>query len=270
MVPGPVCEVNRVKSTEGRSDSRRVGGLRWNAVERHLDWEGCWNVRDLGGLPTTDGRVTRFGQIVRSDDPRNLTASGWAALRSHGVRTIVSLRSLGAEEDEPDAVQRPTELANLRVHVEDFGDKEFMDELLGKYREPELWRTPLFYRDALARWPERSAAAVSAVANAAPGGVLVHCGVGRDRTGLVTMLLLALARVAPEAIIADYELTYERMRAAGNDAEVIEIEQIMQRHGATIRGTLFATLEPLDAEALLRGGGASADELGTIRARLVG
>lgn len=235
-------------------------------MERHLYWEGCWNVRDLGGLPTRDGRETRRGAIVRSDDPGKLSAAGWSALRSHGVRTIVALRTLGAEKDEPDVAVRPADLTTVPVYVEDFGDGAFMDE----HAESGLWGTPLYYRDALERWPERSAAAVSAVANAGPGGVLVHCGVGRDRTGLVTLLLLALVGVVPEAIVADYELTYDRMRAAGSEQEVIEIERLMERHHATVRGTLVETLEALDAGSLLLRGGASHGELAAIRARLVG
>ena len=48
---------------------------------RDLDWEGCFNVRDLGGLRTRDGRTTRFGRIVRADALDGLTEAGWAAPR---------------------------------------------------------------------------------------------------------------------------------------------------------------------------------------------
>jgi len=61
-------------------------------VERHLVWDGCFNVRDLGGHRTGDGRTTHFGAVVRSDAPDRLSDAGWAALESHGVRTIVDLR----------------------------------------------------------------------------------------------------------------------------------------------------------------------------------
>jgi hypothetical protein len=71
-------------------------------VERHLDWEGCRNARDLGGLPAAGGRRTRWGAVVRSDDPARLTAAGWAALRGHGIRTIVDVRN-----DERDPTRPP-------------------------------------------------------------------------------------------------------------------------------------------------------------------
>src|SRR5262245_9976195 len=59
--------------------------------DRDLDWDGCYNVRDLGGLHPVDGRVTRFGALVRSDAPSALTAPGWAAVRTHGIATVIDL-----------------------------------------------------------------------------------------------------------------------------------------------------------------------------------
>jgi protein-tyrosine phosphatase len=60
--------------------------------DRNLAWEGCYNVRDLGGHATEEGRETRFGSIIRSDSVRNLSEPGWEALADHGVTTIVDLR----------------------------------------------------------------------------------------------------------------------------------------------------------------------------------
>ena len=70
---------------------------------RDVDWEGCLNARDLGGLPAAGGRRTRWGAVVRADAPDHLTAAGWAAVRAHGVRTVVDLRN----EDELGARRRP-------------------------------------------------------------------------------------------------------------------------------------------------------------------
>ena len=52
---------------------------------RDLVWDGCLNVRDLGGLPTRDGRETRFGAVVRADSVRALSVEGWDALLAYGV-----------------------------------------------------------------------------------------------------------------------------------------------------------------------------------------
>ena len=65
---------------------------------RYLTWDGCFNARDLGGLPTTDGGTTRWSAVVRSDHLDHLTAAGWAALEAHGIRTIIDLRN---DEERP-------------------------------------------------------------------------------------------------------------------------------------------------------------------------
>ena len=62
---------------------------------RQLDWDGCNNVRDLGGLSAIDGRKMRWGALVCSDDPSKQTTEGWEALWAHGIRTINTLCTEG-------------------------------------------------------------------------------------------------------------------------------------------------------------------------------
>lgn len=81
--------------------------------DRHLDWDGCANVRDLGDLRTGDGRVTRRGAVVRADALDRLTAAGWAALRAHSVRTVIDLRNPG--EHASDAAARPADVSAHEV-----------------------------------------------------------------------------------------------------------------------------------------------------------
>jgi hypothetical protein len=79
--------------------------------DRHLDWDGCFNVRDLGGLRTADSRTTRWGAVVRSDMPDRLSAAGWSALTAYGIRTIVELRN--HHERQPE-VEAKAQAAGLR------------------------------------------------------------------------------------------------------------------------------------------------------------
>ena len=69
---------------------------------------------------------------------------------------------------------------------------------------PVFGGTPLYYADALKRWPKRHAQVVRAFADAPEGAVLVHCARGHDRTGIAVLLLLRLAGVSPEHIAEDY------------------------------------------------------------------
>jgi protein-tyrosine phosphatase len=235
-------------------------------ADRHLDWEGCCNVRDLGGLRTTDGRTTRWGAVVRSEAPDELTGAGWSALVAHGVRTIVDLRN--DDERQSPGGPRPTGVTTVHVPLDDRADTEFWE------RWGRLDGTPLLFRPFLDRKAERCAAAVSAVANAGPGGVLVHCAGGRDRTGLISLLLLALAGVAPDEILADYEVSTERLRPLyerlGFGDVGGRVDALLARHGTTVRAALLETLASLDAEATLRAAGLGDGEVAALRARLLG
>jgi protein tyrosine/serine phosphatase len=235
------------------------------AVDRHLDWDGCFNVRDLGGLRTVDGRPIRRGTIVRGDKASRLTAAGWSALQAHGVRTIVSL--LDETEREPDVAARPSGLTTVELPLEDRTDAAFWQ------RWRQLSGTPLYYRAFLEQWPERFGAVFAAIAEADPGGVLVHCAAGRDRTGLVMLLLLSLLGVAPETIADDYELSADRLRVRsanlGREDEDVSAQQHLRRANTTGRAVILATLLALDAAAYLRAAGLKSAQLSAIRTRLL-
>ncbi len=222
---------------------------------RVLAWEGCTNVRDLGGLRTGDGRMTRWGAVVRSGHPARLTAAGWSALYDYGIRTIITLRTHGMGEDVPDAAPRPADLTTLQVEIEDVTDAAFRQQ----WAATDLWCTPLYYQDALERWPERHAAAISAIARARPGGVLFHCIRGNDRTGIIAMLLLALVGVAPDDIIADYELSPDPERN----------ERLAREH-SSVRDAILGALAGREIDRYLCLGGASADDLAAVHQRLLG
>lgn len=223
--------------------------------KRVLDWDGCTNVRDLGGLCTGDGRMTRWRAIVRSDSPARLTEEGWTALYDYGIRTIITLRTHGMMEDELNFTPRQPDLAIVQVAIEDITDREFVQ----KWASTDLWSTPLYYKDALQRWPERHAAAISAIARARPGGVLFHCVRGNDRTGIIALLLLALAGIATDDMIADYELSPDPDR-----------DVLLAREHSSIREALLGALAGLDIDSYLGMGGASQNDLAAVRQRLLG
>jgi hypothetical protein len=127
-------------------------------------------------LPTISGGRTALGAVIRSDNPAFLTAKGWEALRSFGVRTVVALRTVGAPDEEPDDDLIPGDVHFARVLIEDVTDQEFLQARV----ETRQWGTPLYFADALLRWPNMAAEAVRSVAQADPGGVVISCGRGCD------------------------------------------------------------------------------------------
>ncbi|MFB4277701.1 tyrosine-protein phosphatase [Nonomuraea sp. MTCD27] len=228
-------------------------------MNRDLVWDGCHNVRDLGGLPAGDGRRTRWGAVVRSDTPDRLTPAGWAAAAAHGVRTIIDLRTPGEHHAAPG--HRPPGMTVVSVPLDRPDDP-------GR----EMYGTPLYLRPFLERWPDRCARALRAIAQAPPGGVLVHCVAGRDRTGLIAILLLTLAGVAPSTILADYERSAARLRTLyallGQPDNALRVESRLTTAGTTTSEVVLALLSTLDIETTLTAAGLTPSDLTTLRTRL--
>jgi protein-tyrosine phosphatase len=214
-------------------------------VNRRLDWDGCRNVRDLGGLPTAGGGRTRWGAAVRADALDRLTATGWAALETHGVRTVIDLRN--DDERGPHVAPRPTALRTVHLPLDGIEDREFWDV----WATGPQFATPLYYGPFLERFPDRAAAVIAAFAHAPSGGVAFHCAAGRDRAGLIALLLLALVGVRPEDIAADYELS------GGAEPEV---DAYLAGAGVTAPAVIGSLVRSLDLSVYDRAG---------VRARLL-
>jgi len=237
-------------------------------LRRVIGWDGFYNTRDLGGLPTRSGGVTRHGAFIRSAGLRFVTDAGWGAARDFGIRTIVDLRN--DDEIGRDKRSAPPDLARVEVPLDDVADVQFWDQM---YNEG-IAGSPLYYRPFLARSPERCAAAVTALARADDGGVLFHCAVGRDRTGLLSLLLLSLADVELEAIAEDYALSTAALMplfaAMKLNDQGPSIEAVLRSRGTTIRSAILEVLEGFDAEQYLLDAGVSAADIGVVRHRLAG
>jgi protein-tyrosine phosphatase len=244
---------------------------------RDLVWDGCLNVRDLGGHPTADGGETSFGSIVRADSVGNLTTEGWEALADYGIRTVIDLRGDYEREDDPPR-ELPVEVRHLPFfEASDEEWEEIAEELERLDDLPVADATREAYLIFLERFKPNVAAAVRAVAEAPEGGVVVHCVGGKDRTGLLTALLLHLAGVPTDEIAADYALSEERLRprheawfeAAETDAERRRLERIAQTPPEAIIG-VFDELERRYAsvEGYLRAAGVDDEDLARARSRL--
>ncbi|OLZ46823.1 protein tyrosine phosphatase [Amycolatopsis keratiniphila subsp. nogabecina] len=254
------------------------------STSRAVTWEGFFNTRDLGGLPTTSGDTTGYGAFFRAADLRFVTGTGWAQARESGVRTVIDLRN--ADEIRPAETPLtaqagsaqfaaastgpaiPTGVDRLEVPLDDIDDVEFWQHV----NRERLNGTPLYYPVFLQRKAERCAAVIKAMAHADPGGILFHCGAGRDRTGVIALLLLALADVEPQAIAADYALSAEALKALfaamGTADQEPLIQAVLADRGTTVEEAVMATLEGFDVEQYLRAAGVTGRELHDVRSRL--
>ena len=236
---------------------------------RELVWEGCVNVRDLGGHRTWDGQTTRFGSVIRADSIRKLSDAGWESLVEYGVRTVVDLRFHEELEADP-----PQELPVDVVHVPVFPGRghPIWDEV-------DLIDKGDGYLRLLELGAPRFAEAVAAVGDADRGGVVVHCAVGKDRTGLVAGLLLRLAGVPIPAIAEDYSLSEQRLAPLIErwlEEPIDDDERLRRLHiSASPRSAMETVLEGLETghgsiEAFLRAAGADRGALARARERLLG
>ncbi|MFJ3320750.1 MULTISPECIES: tyrosine-protein phosphatase [unclassified Curtobacterium] len=233
-------------------------------ADRTLHAEGLFNARDLGGLPLRDGGTTPSGQVFRSENVDRVSPAGWQALRDAGVRTVVDLRA--PWETEKDTGTRPDWVTTVVI---DHDGLDAAPAFWQAYWETGLVGTPLYYGPHLAELPERTGSVLRAIARAEPGGVLFHCAGGRDRTGIIALVLLSLAGVEPEAIVADHLVTVDNapalLASIGVPSNEAKIEALCAEHGTTVEGAFRAALAAFDVDRFVERAGLDADDLEALR-----
>lgn len=164
-------------------------------MKRHLDWPDLLNARDLGGYRCADGAETRWRAVIRADNLNKLGPAGTRAMVDYGVRTVLDLRDPRELEKFPNPLAaRPPDGVTF-VNVPLISDAEWAAiKEAGRALEGYVQMAKLSHANL--------SAAVGAVADAPAGGVVIHCHAGKERTGVLSALLLALCDV-PDEMIAD-------------------------------------------------------------------
>jgi protein-tyrosine phosphatase len=192
---------------------------------RHLAVAGTFNVRDLGGYPGASGE-TRWRRILRADGLHRLDERGMDALTNEGVTTVIDLRHDQEIEEKPNPFSRHPAVEYRHIPL---FEQLAPGAMAGRDVLYELYVRALTSRqDAIAE-------VLTAIADAPDGAVLFHCTAGKDRTGIVSALLLAIAGVETATILEDYVLT--KTQIAPMIAEFVE--------AAIARGTDVEALRPL-------------------------
>ena len=175
-------------------------------MQRLIALDGCLNFRDLGGYPTLDGRYVRWRQLFRSDALHLLSGADVAHLRDTlGIGDVVDLRS-SAEVDTDGRGLLATQPIRFH-HLPLFdGDTAGRSERSTVYTLADRY----FLLAEFAKGP--IACVITTLANAAAPAVY-HCAAGKDRTGVISAVLLGLLGVRDEIIVADYAATQENIDA---------------------------------------------------------
>ncbi len=211
---------------------------------RHIPLPNVHNFRDLGGYPAADGKMTRWGLLFRTDALSELTEEGWEGLRELGVMNIIDLRSAKEREQMPveplyplsymgyslmgDSEYGPAPTPVLEDEDDDSGDiaDETHDGVMegkdngpapgseDKDPAPDIDARDEFMRSTRLDYTATLFTnipcavdildAILSVLDEGKGSTAYMCTAGKDRTGIVSALILYLAGVPDEDIIADY------------------------------------------------------------------
>ncbi|WP_105438401.1 tyrosine-protein phosphatase [Neorhizobium sp. T25_13] len=200
-----------------------------NAHERLIALEGAHNVRDLGGYRITNGSLTRWRSILRGDALHRLSAADIETLLDNGLATVIDLRNAHeiAVEANPFAGHAEVRYHNTPLFSA-LAPVEMMANAVLSFDMGDR------YCQAIDDCQPAIAEVLKTIADAPDGAVLFHCSAGKDRTGVISALLLANAGVDEATIVEDYALTAtisgpliarlrERALGRGTSPELVDI-----------------------------------------------
>jgi protein-tyrosine phosphatase len=170
---------------------------------RLIALDAVHNFRDMGGYPAADGRVTRWRTLFRADGLYRLAGDDLDAVRPLGLRTVIDLRS-PLELEERGTF--PHHLHPVDFHHVPVIDSTWLGLDAAATDDPVAF-LQWAYHDMLREGPQRFAQAVEQLSQVDAFPAVFHCAAGKDRTGVLAMLLLGSLGVPHEYIVADYALT---------------------------------------------------------------
>lgn len=166
-------------------------------AQRRYILENIVNCRDIGGYPSKYG-CTKFGRFIRGGTVDRPTESDIGTLRELNISTVIDLRGDFEFDNQPNGMERLTDNVN---HV------SLYELNVAEAKDMKMTITEV-YEYIVDNYKENICKALKAVANAPEDAVFYHCFLGKDRTGILSMLLLTIAGVSEDDIVADYQLTY--------------------------------------------------------------
>ena len=167
-----------------------------------LNLPRIYNIRDIGGYSTKDGKITRRRTFIRSESLARLSYESQQALIGYGIRTVVDLRKLSEILDEPDVFLDSSEVSYC--HQDMVGDMVFHDKPQDVEHAEHVSES---YSQILDQRKTSIGQILSILASRNILPTIYHCAGGQDRTGIISALLLGLAGVPENIIAEDFALT---------------------------------------------------------------
>ena len=179
-------------------------------VSRTVALTGVFNFRDLGGYAARDGRTLRWHTLFRADGLDRLTSNDVEVLRPFGLRTVIDLRMPHELEQRG---RFPVDTYPVTFHHLSVMDKTWDREAAADEDLPPAEFLHARYSEMLDDAGPRYVDALRLLAAPDALPAVFHCAAGKDRTGLLAMLVLGTLGVAHDDIVEDYALTAASMDA---------------------------------------------------------
>ncbi|OJV22662.1 MAG: protein tyrosine phosphatase [Dyadobacter sp. 50-39] len=214
------CKVSLPAEHDGKAaynDLLTHGGDSAAVAARYIGMDHTVNFRDLGGLKTKDGKTVRKGFIYRSDNLSKLEPGDFGAFNALRIATVYDLRTDHEIEGKEDRLPTNVRYRHTPVVQDSAGEIKGLKKrvLNGDITEQQAREmTAKFYSDAVTV----NIGAVKDILKqitTSEEPVLYHCSAGKDRTGIISALILSILNVDRQLIVDDFMASnyYRRARA---------------------------------------------------------
>jgi protein-tyrosine phosphatase len=218
---------------------------------RTLEFEGCVNFRDLGGYRAADGRTVAWRRLFRADGLNKLTPADRAQLVDLGLTTVIDLRTLDEAEQRGSFPVDEVPVRYVGLPLTD---------VLPATEDLPAWKEAAYvaarYGSMVSEGGPVLTEAIRVLASGDSLPAVMHCSAGKDRTGVLSALLLAFLGVPDETIVEDYALSaaamgrlLERLKA-----EYPEATDQVERYAPAILHVVPETMEQFLASLRLEYG----------------
>jgi protein-tyrosine phosphatase len=242
----------------------------------HLQFEGGYNLRDLGEITTSRGQVTRKGIFIRSGNLDKLSNEAQEQLIQYGVQTVIDLRNERECQDYPNVFAKSKQIQYRNIPL--IGDKLNGNEQFKAQteRHATLHEVYCAYLDTC---QAQIGTIIGAIAES-PTATVFHCYAGKDRTGIIAALLLALVEVEDSLIATDYAETNQqimhlveewRTYAIKNNRDLAKLERDASAAPETILNSLTHVREHYGSvEEYLRICGVTSNQIVQLKNNFIG